>query len=69
MTQTNGSIRGLMDFLKKSCELLCEDKAENTTLVTNDNWFENFYDIAVTWSDIIDGSDDLADDGRKGVNP
>jgi diguanylate cyclase (GGDEF)-like protein len=48
-----------MDFLKKSCELLCEDKAENTTLVTNDNWFENFYDIAVTWSDIIAGSNCL----------
>ena len=48
-----------MDFLKKSCELLCEDKADNTTLVTNDNWFENFYDIAVTWSDIIAGSNCL----------
>ena len=48
-----------MDFLKKSCALLCEDKAENTNLVTNDNWFENFYDIAVTWSDIIGGSNCL----------
>ena len=48
-----------MDFLKKSCALLCEDKAENTILVTNDNWFENFYDIAVTWSDIIAGSNCL----------
>ena len=48
-----------MDFLNKSCALLCEDKADKTKLVTNDNWFENFYDIAVTWSDIIDGSDCL----------
>lgn len=48
-----------MDFLNKSCELLCEDKAENTILVTNDNWFDNFYDIAVTWSDIIAGSNCL----------
>ena len=48
-----------MDFLHKSCALLCEDKAENTGLVTNDNWFDNFYDIAVTWSDIIAGSNCL----------
>ena len=48
-----------MDFLNKSCALLCEDKAENTGLVTNDNWFDNFYDIAVTWSDIIAGSNCL----------
>jgi transcriptional regulator with GAF, ATPase, and Fis domain len=48
-----------MDFLNKSCELLCEDMAEETTLVTNDNWFENFYDIAVTWPDIIAGSNCL----------
>ena len=48
-----------MDFVNKSCDLLCEDKAENTGLVTNDNWFDNFYDIAVTWSDIIGGSNCL----------
>jgi len=48
-----------MDFVNKSCELLCEDKAENTGLVTNDNWFDNFYDIAVTWSDILAGSNCL----------
>ncbi|MBR4816727.1 MAG: GGDEF domain-containing protein [Lachnospiraceae bacterium] len=48
-----------MDFVNKSCALLCEDKAENTGLVTNDNWFDNFYDIAVTWSDILAGSNCL----------
>ena len=48
-----------MDFVNKSCELLCEDKVEDAGLDTNDNWFEGFYDIAVTWSDIIAGSNCL----------
>ena len=48
-----------LDFVKKNCDILCEDKAENTILVTNDNWFDNFYDIVVTWEDTIGGSNCL----------
>ncbi len=47
-----------MDGISKRCSLLCEDVSEEFRITTyNENWFTpDFYNIAVTWEDIIAGS-------------
>ena len=42
-----------------SCKILGQDFSKDSNFHTNDNWFDNFYEIAKTWESLIGGSNCL----------
>ncbi|MBR6243238.1 MAG: GGDEF domain-containing protein [Ruminococcus sp.] len=50
----------LMDNVRRKCSVLCESLADDTDLVSMENYIDDsFYDMAETWKDAIAGSNCL----------
>lgn len=50
----------LMDFNKRCCSMLCEDKSDNMAETAIEDWLtDGFFEIAESWTDLISGSNCL----------
>lgn len=59
--EANHCIILLLDHTERKCSVLCEDMVEDVGLKLMTHWLENsdFYDIASTWENVINGSTGL----------